>query len=630
MRSDQSVARALVRAKNVQYHDVTCETQPDGSLVLTARAPLGPVVATTGDWLHRWAEEAPDRVFIAERSGAGWREESYRAVLQQVRALAASLLERGLSAQTPILIMSGNGVDHALLALAAQYIGVPIVPVAEQYSLIPAAHPRLVHAIEMVQPALAYVVDEEQYSDALALDAMRGIKVVTSRPKASGSQATAFADLLKGGSADVEAAHALVSPNSVAKILMTSGSTSAPKGVLTTHAMMCVNQTQIAQSLPMLGQHVPRLLDWLPWNHVFGGSHNFNMMLSNGGSLYIDDGKPVKAQFARTLENLSLVTGTLSFNVPVGYAMLLEALRADAALRQRFFQELELIFYSGASLPQEVWRGFEDMAMEIKGEVPLMTSSWGLTETAPACIMQQEPTDRAGVIGVPLPGVSLKLLPLDDGRFEARVKGPNVLSGYYKDAAKSQEAFDEQGYFITGDAMRFVDPKDYNKGLAFDGRISEDFKLLSGTWVRAAQLRIEALACLAPLASDLVVTGQDQGDIGLFIFIDQAELAKAGFDGALQQDGALSDPGLLAELSRRLADFGQGASSSTRIARALVMAEPASMPEGEMTAKGNLNGRKIMARRAALLERLYRGEPDDVGLILVPRGESQRVQPTVK
>ncbi len=609
----------MKRTQNFKAHDITCESRDDGSLILRARDALGSVAQTTGDWLEHWAQEVPDRVFIAERSGAGWREGSYASVLEKVQAIAAALLARGFDANRPILVMSGNGMDHALLSLAAQYVGVPVVPVAEQYSLIQAAHPRLQHAISLVKPAMAYVVDEEQYASALALEDLAGIEVVASRVKAQGSKVTAFDALLKGANADVAAAHAKVGPDSVAKILMTSGSTSAPKGVLTTHRMMCVNQTQIAQSLPMLNQHTPRILDWLPWNHVFGGSHNFNMMLANGGSFYIDDGKPVKGLFARTLENLSMVTGTLCFNVPVGFAMLLEALRADTDLRQRFFQDLDLIFYAGASLPQDVWRGFEDMAMEIKGEVPLMTSSWGLTETAPACVMQQEPTDRAGVIGVPMAGIDLKLLPNDEGRYEARVRGPNIMTAYFNAPEKTAEAFDAEGFFITGDAMRFVDPTDPNRGLAFDGRISEDFKLLTGTWVRAAQLRIDMLAVLAPLASDLVITGQDKGDIGLFIFPDRNELAKAGYAAESKDGAVVDDPSLLAEIGRRLSVHAAGASSSTRIARAFVMAEAASMPEGEMTAKGNLNARKIMSLRADLLERLYQGAPQDGGLILSQR-----------
>ncbi len=609
----------MKRTQNFKRHDTVCEAQADGALVMRARDSLGPAVGSAGDWLEHWAHKAQDRTFLAERSGAGWRRGSYAEVLEQVKALAAALLERGLNADTPILFMSGNGMDHGLLSLAAQYIGAPVVPVAEQYSLIEAAHPRLQHAISLIKPAMAYVSDEAQYASALALEDMAGIEVVASRPKPGSSRVTPFETLLKGGSADVAAAHAQVGPDSVAKILMTSGSTSAPKGVLTTHRMMCVNQTQIAQSLPMLNQHVPRILDWLPWNHVFGGSHNFNMMLANGGSYYIDDGKPVKGLFERTLENLSMVTGTLCFNVPVGFAMLLEALRADSGLRQRFFAELDLIFYAGASLPQDVWQGFENMAMEINGEVPLMTSSWGLTETAPACVMQQEPTDRAGVIGVPLPGVELKLIPLDETRYEARVRGPNIMPGYFNAPEKTAEAFDADGYFITGDAMRFVDPGDPNRGLAFDGRISEDFKLLTGTWVRAAQLRIDMLKVLAPLASDIVITGQDKGDIGLLIFPDKSELNKAGF-GELSKDGAvMDDPNLLAEIARRLSDHASGASSSTRIARAFVLARPASLPDGEMTAKGNLNARKIMTLRADLLGRLYAGDSDEAGLILAGR-----------
>ena len=287
---------------------------------------------------------------------------------------------------------------------------------------------------------------------------------------------------------------------------------------MTTHRMMCTNQVQLADAMPFLRARPPRIVDWLPWNHVFGGSHNFNMMLANGGSLYIDDGKPVKGLFERTVENLSLITGTLCFNVPVGFSMLLGALRKDAGLRQRFFEDLDMIFYAGASLPQDIWQGFEHMAVETKGEVPLITSSWGLTETAPAMMLQHEPTENSGVVGVPLNGVTAKLIPDGEMRCEVRVKGPNLMPGYFEAPEKTAEAFDDEGFFITGDAMRFVDPEDINKGMKFDGRISEDFKLLTGTWVRAAQLRIDILAALSPLASDLVVTGADKSEIGVMIF----------------------------------------------------------------------------------------------------------------
>ena len=592
----------MKRTTNFKPHNVTRENRADGTILLRSAEPLSEVANTTGDWLHSWAQQTPDNIFIAERHGAGWREESYAETLEKVRAIASSLLGRGMGSDTPILIMSGNGVDHGLLALAAQYVGIPTVPVAEQYSLIHGAHGRLRHAIELVRPRMAYVVDATQYGEALAMDALDGIEVIATRADA---KTTPFADMLKGDRADVDVARAKVGPDSVVKLLMTSGSTSSPKAVMTTQGMMCANQVQLADAMPFLRARPPRIVDWLPWNHVFGGSHNFNMMLANGGSLYIDDGKPVKGLFERTVENLSLITGTLCFNVPVGFSMLLGALRKDAGLRQRFFEDLDMIFYAGASLPQDIWQGFEKMAVETKGEVPLITSSWGLTETAPAMMLQHEPTENSGVVGVPLNGVTAKLIPDGEMRCEVRVKGPNLMPGYFEAPEKTAEAFDDEGFFITGDAMRFVDPEDINKGMKFDGRISEDFKLLTGTWVRAAQLRIDILAALSPLASDLVVTGADKSEIGVMIFPNATELEAEGFQ-LEEEAGAYRCPLLLGEIHRRLATHAAtGASSSTRVVRAIVLSEPASMPEGEMTAKGNLNFRKVLARRADLLKRLY-------------------------
>jgi len=590
-------------------HAVVREDRPDGSILLRSAHRLEPVAPKTTDWLRHWAEETPGAVFLAERSGAGWRELTYRAALERVRSLAAALVARGLGPDTPILILSGNGIDHGLLALAGQYVGVPVVPVAEQYALIPGAHERLRHVIGLVRPRLAYAADAERFADALSLEALDGVEIVASRP--GGRGATPFGELLKGDAGiDVETAAAAVGPDSVAKILMTSGSTASPKGVITTHRMMCTNQAQIASVLPLLKARPPRILDWLPWNHVFGGSHNFNMMLANGGALYIDDGRPVKGRFERTLENLALVTGTLSFNVPVGYALLLGALRADGSLRRRFFADLDLVFYAGASLPQEVWRGLEAMATEIRGRSCLMTSSWGLTETAPACVLQHEPAAGSGIVGVPLPGVTAKLIPDRDLRCEVRVKGDNVTPGYLDAPEQTAAAFDGEGYLITGDAMAFVDPRDPDKGLRFVGRMSEDFKLLTGTWVRAAALRLDLLACLTPLAADVVVVGADRAEVGALIVPDREALGAQGFAVA-EAAGALRCAALQAEIARRLAGQAARASgSSTRVVRALVLAEPPSMAEGEMTAKGNLNFARLLARRAALVERLYDdGEP---------------------
>lgn len=579
-------------------HNAVRADRPDGTILLRSGYEMGTVAARTSDWLHAWAEKRPDAVFIAERSGAGWREETYAATLEKARAIGAALLERGLDATTPILIISGNGVDHALLTLGAQYVGVPTVPVAEQYALIQAAHGQLRHVIGMVRPRLVFAVDGERFGAALALEELSGIEAVTSR----GGGGAPFDDLLRGGG-DVDAARAAVGPDTVAKILMTSGSTSMPKGVLTTNRMMCANQTQIADAMPFLRDRPPRIVDWLPWNHVFGGSHNFNMMLANGGSLYIDDGKPVKGLVERSIENLSMIGGTAAFNVPVGFGMLVEAMRADEALRRKYFADLDLVVYAGASLPQDVWRGLEDMAREVRGTAPLITSSWGLTETAPACLVQHEPTTMSGIVGVPMTGVTVKLIPDEDMRCEVRVKGPNVFQGYFEAPEKTAEAFDDEGFFITGDAMTFVDPADPNKGMRFDGRISEDFKLLTGTWVRAAQLRLDMLGALSPLAADLVVTGADRADIGLLIFPNADALARTGI-AAEEDGGALVGGPLKVAVAERL-KAASGGGSSMRVARALVLAEPPSMAEGEMTAKGNLNFRKVLTRRAALLERLY-------------------------
>ena len=606
----------MKRTSNFKPHDVSGEQRSDGTLLLCSNAEMGDVVDTSADWLHRWSDEAPERIFLAERSGAGWREETYQSTLQKVRSIAASLLARGMGPDTPILIMSGNGVDHGLLTLAAHYVGVPTAPIAEQYAMIPAARERLEHAISLVKPCMAYVVDADKFAHAITTDALAGVEIVAS-DVGSQSGVTGMDTLLQGDSGvDIDAARGEVNPDSVVKILMTSGSTSAPKGVMTTQRMMCVNQTQIADSLPFLTERPPSVVDWLPWNHVFGGSHNFNMMLANGGSFYIDDGKPLKGLFDRTVENLKMVTGSLVFNVPVGFGMLLQALKSDQDLRQRFFQDLDMIFYAGASLPQDIWQGLEQMALDVKGEVPLMTSSWGLTETAPATMIQQEPTDRSGVIGVPMSGVTLKLVPEEDGRYEVRAKGPNIMPGYYNDPQKTAEAFDGEGYFVTGDAMVFVDPDNMNAGMRFDGRISEDFKLLTGTWVRATALRMSLLGHFAPLAADLVITGQDKSDIGVLIFPNKEAIETAGH--ALDDvDSMLSDPSLLNALRERLAAWNAAnASSSIRIARAAFFAEPASLVDAEITAKGNLNFHKVLQCRSTILDHLYNGSHDAV---IVPK-----------
>lgn len=570
-------------------HRALRQDRADGSILLTSGWDLGPVARRSTDWLDHWAAAAPDRVFLAERSGAGWREVRYAEALGMVKALAAALAGRGMGPETPILIVSGNGVDHALLSLAAHYIGVPTVPVAEQYALIPGAHPVLERIAQMIRPRMVFADDGARYGAALALGCFDGVEKVTTPGLAA----------MLGASGDVSALHDAVGPDTVAKYLLTSGSTSHPKGVLTTQRMMCTNQAQLQVCLPFVTTRPPVLLDWLPWNHVFGGSHNFNLVLANGGTLYVDNGKPTPALAHHTLENLAQISPTIAFNVPMGFAMLRDAMRGDAGLRRQYFQNLDMLFYAGASLPQDVWADLESMAREVRGDMPLFNSSWGLTETAPAALIQHEFTHQSGIIGVPLPGVRIKLVPVDDeNRFDVRVAGDTVTPGYLHDSEKTAEAFDDEGYFITGDAMRMVDPADVSKGMRFDGRIAEEFKLASGTWVRAAGLRLEVLGKLKGLAADVILTGAERSEVGVLI------VPAPGLAEGARADGGALIVAQAAEIAARLKP-GPDEGSAHAIRRALVLAEPPSMAEGELTAKGNLNFRKLLARRAGLVARLY-------------------------
>ena len=457
---------------------------------------------------------------------------------------------------------------------------------------------------------MVFASEAARFASALARPVFEGVEIVAAAPEGAPRPVTPFAELLAGAPGPaLDAAHAKVGPDTIAKVLFTSGSSSEPKGVLTTQRMMCANQAQMLSVLPFLKDRRPHIVDWLPWNHVFGGSHNVNMMLALGGTLSIDHGRPTLEGFAASAENIRARGGTISFNVPVGFSMLVQAMETDPDLRQAYFRDLDLIFYAGASLPQAVWTRLEDMAREVRGRLPLMITSWGMTETAPAAIMLHEPIGRSGVIGVPLPGVEVKLIPDAEMRCELRVKGPNVTPGYLRDPARTAAAFDDEGFLITGDAVRFVDPDDPARGLVFDGRVAEDFKLATGTWVQAGRLRLEALDALRGLVQDLVVCGHDRGEIGLLIF------PRPDRGGTVSQ-GAVVDPALQARIETALARLAETATgASRRISRALILAEPPSLKDGEITDKGSLNPSRIAARRAALLERLYDNE--DPALIRV-------------
>ncbi len=590
-------------------HQVRVDKTADGALIMGSTLPLGPVVRNTGEWLRHWAKHTPQQIFIASRSGAGWHELTYLETLQKVEALASGLLGEGIAKGDRIVVLSGASVNHGILKLAAQYIGAVTVPLAEQYSLIAQAHDRLDYIAEKVKPALVYAEDGQAFDAALKRPIFTtAIKLVGVNPA---PDHLSIGSLLNTPvTRQLEDVYAQVTPDSLAKILFTSGSTSMPKGVPQTHHMMCVNQAQYLACLPFLGERPPVILDWLPWNHVFAGNSDFNMVLSNGGALYLDEGKPVKGLFDKTLENLRLKPGTLSMNVPAGYAMLVDALLKDSALQKAFFGDLDLIFYAGASLPKSVWDALESMAIAQTGRIPMMTSSWGMTETAPMAVIHHQGNARSGMIGVPGPELEAKLIPVEENRFELRVRGPNVMSGYLDDPEKTAESFDEDGFMITHDAVRFADPDNIAEGLLFDGRLSEDFKLLTGTWVQAGNLRLEVLTALSGLIQDVVITGADRADIGVLIFPDpQLGISQS-------EAGVITDPSYITHITDRLKAMQNGAiGSSKRIGRALILADPPSVKNAEITAKGSLNINAILRLRHDMLERLYNDADPEIILL---------------
>jgi feruloyl-CoA synthase len=589
------------------------ERRADGSLILRSMRRLERVPRSLGAMLERWAIAAPERTFLAERTpGGAWRHLTYEEAARGANAIGQALLDRGLGPQCPLLILAENGIDHGLMMLGAMHVGVPVVPVSTAYARLSQDYGKLRYIFDLVDPGLIYVDEADRYAKALPAIGADAVEVVASRGGLPGRRVTAISSLLElRPTPAVDAAFARVEPNTVAKILFTSGSTGQPKGVINTQGMLCANQESMAAAWTFLGRRPPVIVDWLPWNHTFGGNHNFNMMLRHGGSLYIDEGKPVPALIGRTVANLREVSPTVYFNVPRGYAALADHLEQDQELRQRFFARLDLLFYAAAALPQSLWDRLERMGLETRGSKVPFISSWGLTETAPAVTMVHFAIDRPGNIGVPGPGMQVKLAP-DGDKLEIRVKGPNVTPGYFKAPELTAKAFDEDGWLRTGDAVRLADADDPAAGLLFDGRTAENFKLSSGTWVNVGTLRTAVIAAGAPVIEDAVITGHDRDDIGLLIFPSLAGLRSLcphlGSDCRL--DDLVGEPAVreaLVDGLRRHNAVAQG--SSLRIARCLLLTEPPSIDANEITDKGYLNQRAVLAKRAALVERLYAVPP---------------------
>ncbi len=594
----------------VSFASPTVHTRPTpgGGMTLSSPQKLQPYSRCLGELLEHWAQEMPDRTFLAEPLGDGWRRLSYRDALSSVRSVGQALLDRNLSPERPVAVLSDAGIDHGIVALAAMHVGVTVAPISPAYSLVSQDFGKLKYIFELLQPGLIYAAQGTAFARAIATTAAPGAEFVCSYDEPANMRATPFSGLLATRpTRAVDLAFASVGPNTVGKILFTSGSTDLPKGVINTQRMMCCNQQQIAQVWHFLSERPPVLVDWLPWNHTFGGNHNFNLTLRHGGTMYIDDGKPTGKLIGRTAANLKQFSPTIYFNVPRGYDMLLPYLEQDEQLRNNFFRELDLMFYAGAGLPQNLWERLEAVSVAVRGERVPMVSSWGATETAPSVTMVHYPIERAGNIGLPLPGCEVKMVPNAD-KMELRVRGPNVTPGYWKRDDLTQKAFDEDGFYAMGDAGRLEDPASPSKGLVFDGRVVEDFKLLSGTWVQVSGLRVKAIAAGEPVIQDVVVTGHDQEDVGLLVFLSEAACRRMCPE--LPTEASLSalsvDPRVRSRVAGALTKLvAESTGSSNRPTRALILDEPPSIDANEITDKGYINQRAVLTRRSSSVARLY-------------------------
>jgi feruloyl-CoA synthase len=581
---------------------------PGGAQILSSEMPLERYEASLGVLLRRWAAEAPERTFLAEREGGDgdWVRLSWAEADRRASAIAQALLDRGLGPERPLLLLSGNAIHHALLTLAGFLAGVPVVPVSPAYSLMSQDFGKVKHIARLIKPGLVYAADGDQFAGVLAAVDFGGAELVLSR----GAGATRFSELeATRATRAVDEALRAVSPDSVAKILFTSGSTDLPKGVVNTHRMLCANQQSLAQIWPFTEVTPPVIVDWLPWNHTFGGNHNFNLILKRGGTLYIDVGRPAPPLIPITVRNLTEVASTIYFNVPAGYGALLPYLERDADLRARFFERLELIFYAAAALPQDLWTRLENVARQERGEPVMMTSSWGLTETSPLATAAHFPIDRAGVIGVPVPGVEIKLAPVGE-KLEMRVKGANVTPGYLGRDDLTREAFDADGFYRTGDAGRLEDPADPAKGLVFDGRVVEDFKLLTGTFVSVGTLRVAVLAAASPLLQDAVVCGEGREEVALLAWLNPGAAREVAGEPDAAPEALVRSPAVAEFLRERIAAYNaEHPASSTRIRRVLLQAAPPSLDANEITDKGYVNQRAVLECRADAVAALYANQP---------------------
>jgi feruloyl-CoA synthase len=600
--------------------DIAVDRRADGSIVMRSRVPLNPYPEHLPSLLRRWGVEAPDRTWLAQRRGEdrAWRRVSYREALATVDAVSQALIDLGLGPARPVMILSANSLEHALLTMAAMQVGAPAAPVSPAYSLVSRDHAKLRHVFDLVRPGLVFVQDGPPFDRALAALDLSGVTVVHVERAPTGLASIPWASLVGTRPTDAVLARlATIGPDTVGKLLFTSGSTGMPKAVPNTQRMMCANLVMYLQCRPRdPSDPPPQLLDWLPWNHTMGGNALFNPVLADGGTLHIDDGRPVPGQFDETVHNLREVAPTYMSNVPAAWAMLANALEADEALAAHFFSRLRLMGYGGATLPDDLYRRLQSLAIRHTGQRIVMVTGWGCTETGPTATSTYWDTERVGLIGLPYPGIELKLVPTG-GKFELRIRGPIVMAGYHRQPELTAKAFDDEGFYMIGDAATFVDPSEPSEGLVFAGRVVEDFKLGSGTFVHVGTLRVAAIAAASPVLQDALVAGQDRPYVGLLAWPNVAACRVVAGLPEAEVDALVRHPAVIACLRDGLRSMNaEAGGSSGRVGRVMLLTEPPSVDGNEMTDKGYVNQRAGLERRAAWVERLYAEPPgEDVVVI---------------
>lgn len=592
-------------------HAPVAVTEEQGVLHMRSLEPLAELPARLLDRLVHWARVRPEQTFIAARQAGGdWRRVSYHEMLDSVRAIAQGLLSYGLSAEKPLALLSGNDIEHLQVALGAMYAGIPYCPVSPAYSLLSQDFAKLRHVCDLLQPGLVFVSDAVAYQRAIEAVLPAETPLICVRGQVPGRSQISFASLLHTpGGAEAEQAFKATGPDSIAKFLFTSGSTKLPKAVITTQRMLCANQQMLLQTFPVFGEEPPVLVDWLPWNHTFGGSHNVGIVLYNGGTFYLDDGKPTVQGFAQTLRNLKEVSPTAYLTVPKGWEELVNALEQDAELRERFFARMKLFFFAAAGLSQSVWDRLDRVSEQHCGERIRMMAGLGMTEAAPSCTFTTGPLSMAGYIGLPAPGCEVRLVPVD-GKFEGRFRGPHIMPGYWRAPQQTAEVFDEQGFYCSGDAIKLADPQQPQLGLMFDGRIAEDFKLSSGVFVSVGPLRNRAVLDGSPYVQDLVIAAPDRECLGALVFPRLYECRRlAGLDADASDAEVLGSAPVRQWFGDWLQRLNRGATgNASRLEWIALLDEPASIDRGEITDKGSINQRAVLQWRAAKVEALYRGE----------------------